>query len=268
VRSVAGLAAAFATIVLLCGCSVVQDMRSQYVANRALRDATDELASPRPRLDRARADLDLAFRLRRSDQEFLARLAELYQAAGGFERAIECYTVQTKRTGESRDSEIGYCLLKLGKVQAGAERLERALERAAAQLAAGDISAAEYANALNDAGYAFVDAGIREDEALKLIEEAVRLQPLQPAYIDSLGWAYYRQGRFDEAAFHLERAARLLGRRDAEILWHLGAVHAQTGELRRAESELREALALDPANADARRTLRDMLRELPPPFAA
>jgi len=267
VRSVAALAAA-AAVALLGGCGVVQDMRSQYVANRALRDATDELACPSPRLDRARADLDLAFRLRRADPVFLARLSELYQAAGGFERAIECYEMQAKPAGGSRDSQIGYCLLKLGKVQAGTERLERALQRAAAQLAAGDISAAGYANTLNDAGYAFVDAGIRMDEALRLIEEAVRLQPLQPAYIDSLGWAYYRQGRFGEAAFHLERAARLLGRQDAEILWHLGAVHAQTGELRRAESELREALALDPANGDARRTLRDMLRELPPPLAA
>jgi len=243
-------------------------MRSEYVANRALRDATDELLSSRPHLDRARAHLDLAFRLRRDDPRFVARLAEAYQTAGGFERAVECYETETKLTGKTRDLQIGYCLLKLGKAGAGTKRLERALEQAAADYADGDIGSAEYAVALNDAGYAFVDANLRVDEALKLIEEAVRLDPLQPAFIDSLGWAYYRQGKYEDAAFQLERAARLLGRRDAEILWHLGAVHAQAGKLRRAESELREALALDPANSEARRTLRDMLRELPPPTMA
>jgi tetratricopeptide (TPR) repeat protein len=255
-------------VALLGGCGVVQDMRSEYVANRALRDATDELQSARPHLDRARAHLDLAFRLRRSDPRFVARLAEGYRTAGGFERAIECYETQTKLTGMSRDSQIGYCLLKLGKTRAGAERLERALEQAGDDLAHGRIGSVEYAVTLNDAGYAFVDANLRVDEALKLIEEALRLEPLQPAYIDSLGWAYYRQGKYQDAAFHLERAARLLGRRDAEILWHLGAVHAQLGKLRRAESELREALVLDPANSEARRTLREMLRELPPPAMA
>jgi Flp pilus assembly protein TadD len=45
-------------------------------------------------------------------------------------------------------------------------------------------------------------------------------------------------------------------------------VHAQLGKLHRAESELTEALELDPSNAEARRTLREMLRELPQPAAA
>ena len=266
-RSVAALASA-AAVALLGGCGVVRDMRSEYVANRALRDASEELLSSRPRFHRARADLDLAFRLRRDDPRFVARLAEAYQGAGGFERAIECYEAQTKLTGEKRDSQIGFCLLKLGKAQAGAERLERALRQAAADLAGGRIGPAAYANTLNDAGYAFVDANVQVDQAFELIAEAVRLRPLEPAYIDSLGWAYYRRGKYDDAAFHLERAARLLRRRDAEILWHLGAVHAQVGKLRRAEGELTEALALEPANAAARQTLRRMLRELPPPATA
>jgi tetratricopeptide (TPR) repeat protein len=243
-------------------------MRSEYVANRGLRDATEELKGDAPHLEQVRANLDLAYRLRRQDPRFLARLAEPYQTAAGYENAIRCYEAASKLTGDTHDSQIGYCLLKLGKTKAGLERLDRALEAASAGLAAGRVAPSRYANILNDAGYVLVDANVRVDQAFGLIEEAVRLEPLVPAYIDSLGWAYYRRGDYTDAAFHLERAARLFGRKDAEILWHLGAVHAKLGKLHRAESELRQAIALDPSNAEAKRALRDMLRELPPPTIA
>ena len=266
-RSVSALASA-AALIVLGGCGVVQDMRSEYVANRALREAAAELDRESPHLDRARRSLDLAYRLRRDDPRFLARLAGPYQTAGGFDRAIRCYEAAAKLSGDAHDAQVGYCLLKLGKIGAGTERVLGAVEKASADLAAGEIGPALYANVLNDAGYALVDAGVRIEEASELIEEAVRLQPVVPAYIDSLGWAYFRRGEYLDAAFHLERAARLGGRRDAEVLWHLGAVHAQLGRLRRAQSELTEALELDPSNAEARRVLRDMLRELPPPATA
>jgi tetratricopeptide (TPR) repeat protein len=243
-------------------------MRSEYVAHRALRDAVAELGSEAPRLDRARRSLDLAYRLRRSDPQFLARLAGPYQAAGGFDRAIRCYEATEGSSAGGYALETGYCLLKLGKTEAGAERVLQAVEQAETDLSARRITPERYANVLNDAGYALVGAGVRVREASALIEEAVRLQPTVPAYIDSLGWARYQQGEYVEAAFHLERAGRLTGRRDPEVLWHLGAVHAQLGKLRRAESELQQALELDPANEDARRMLKEMLRELPPPWIA
>jgi tetratricopeptide (TPR) repeat protein len=267
VRSALACASA-AALLVLGGCGVVQDMRSEYVANRALRDATEELKGDAPHLEHVRGNLDLAYRLRRQDPRFLARLAEPYQSAGGYEKAIRCYEAASGLTGDTYDSQTGYCLLKLGKTKAGVERIERALKAASAGLAVGRIDPPRYANILNDAGYGLVDANVRVDQAFDLIEEAVRLEPLVPAYVDSLGWAYYRRGEFEDAAFHLERAARLLGRRDAEILWHLGAVHARLGKLHRAESELRQAIALDPSNAEAKKMLREMLRELPPPAIA
>ena len=266
-RGLASLASACA-LFALGGCGLIEDMRAEYVANRALRKATEELASDAPHLDRMRADLDLAYRLRRQDPAFLARLAPLYQGAGGYEKAIRCYEAAVKLEGKPRDREIGYCLLKLGKTKSGVERLETALKQGSEELAAGRISPAEYANILNDAGYALADASVRVDDAFEMVQEAVRIAPVVPAYMDSLGWAYYRRREYRDAAFHLERAARLAGRRDAEIVWHLGAVHARLGKLRRAERELRLALQLDPANAEAERMLRDMRRELPPPATA
>lgn len=257
-----------AALVVLGGCGAFEDMRSEYVAHRALRKANEELLSKAPRLPKVRAHLDLAYRLRRHDPRFLARLAAPYQAAGGFERAIKCYEAAERITGKPQDADIGYCLLKLRRIQSGVRHLERALKRASGAFAEGRMSQAEYAMVLNNVGYAFVDANIRLDEGLRFIEAAVAFQPLVPAYIDSLGWAHYRRGEYLDAAFYLERAARLHGRNDPEFLWHLGAVHARLGKVRRAEYELRRSLELDPSNAEAKAALRQLGRELPPPVRA
>jgi len=267
VRSTLALLSA-AAVALLGGCGAARDMRSQYVANRAFRDATDELRSDSPHLAEVRANLDLAYRLRANDPRFLQRLAGPYQDAGGFEKALRCYEAGGALTHEDYDIEIGSCLLKLGRMRPGTERLERALKRAAGEFADGQMDQTRYAGVLNNVGYALVEADVKVEEASKLIQEAVSIAPLVPAYVDSLGWAYYRRGRYEEAAFYLERAARLWRRDDPEILWHLGAVHARLGRYRRAESELTRALALDPSNQEARRVLRGLLHELPPPASA
>lgn len=250
------------------GCGLIRDMRSEYVANRALGRATAELAGPVPRRQGALAELDLAYRLRWRDQRFLARLAPHYLAAGDYERALECYKVASRVTGDDCDLEIGMCYLALGDHDRGVKRLYKALETAAEAYSNKTASPDEYALVLNDVGYALADAGLRLDDAFEMVKQAVQRAPLVPAYVDSLGWAYFRHGDDKMAAFYLERAARLAGRQDPEILWHLGAVHARLRQFRRAERELKRAIALDPTNEEARRTLNRLRHELPPPAEA
>jgi tetratricopeptide (TPR) repeat protein len=251
--------------VLAAGCGLVPDMRSEYIANRALGQARAELASAAPQRHQALAELDLAFRLRSHDERFLARLAAPYLAAGDYERALRCYAASVKVNGDSHDLELGMCYMGLGKSRFGLARLDKALLAAAERQRRNAIAPDAYARVLNDVGYTWVDAEVRVEEALSMIEDAVRIAPMVPAYIDSLGWAYYRLGDDERAAFYLERAARLVGREDAEMLWHLGAVHARLRQFRRAESELERALRLDPTNEQARSVLRQLQRELPPP---
>ena len=57
----------------------------------------------------------------------------------------------------------------------------------------------EHAGALNYLGYMLVDHGMRVEEATQMIKKALELEPDNGAYLDSLGWAYYQQGKFDEA---------------------------------------------------------------------
>ncbi len=54
----------------------------------------------------------------------------------------------------------------------------------------------KHAEAYNYVGYMFAEKGVRLDEAERLIQKALELEPENGYYIDSLGWAYYQQGRY------------------------------------------------------------------------
>ena len=63
--------------------------------------------------------------------------------------------------------------------------------------------------ALNALGYMLADRGQKVDEAVTLIQRALAEQPASPSYLDSLGWAYLKQGKTADAIEPLERATRL-----------------------------------------------------------
>ena len=62
---------------------------------------------------------------------------------------------------------------------------------------------------LNYLGYSWVDQGINIDEAFKMLRRAVDLRPKDGYIVDSLGWAFYRMGRYDDAVRTLEKAIEL-----------------------------------------------------------
>lgn len=77
-----------------------------------------------------------------------------------------------------------------------------------------------YADALNYLAYLWAVRGERLDEALRLVQTALSLEPENPAYLDTLGWVYYQQGRFQEA-LDLLLQADALQPNDPEILGHI-----------------------------------------------
>jgi len=125
----------------------------------------------------------------------------------------------------------------------------------------------EYHAALNYLGYMFAERGENLDEARKLVEKAVALEPDNGAYVDSLGWVYYRLGHFEQARATLERATRL-ETADGTVQEHLGDVYGAMGERDRAGEAYRRAIELqtaDPAKADAVRRKLDSLAASPRP---
>ena len=98
--------------------------------------------------------------------------------------------------------------------------------------------------ALNALGYFLVDRNIRLDEAEEYLDKAIALLPNDAAVVDSLGWLYYRQGRYQEAIETLRRAHKILP--DAEIAAHLGEVLWVSGDQDSATKVWEEALRLAP----------------------
>ena len=66
---------------------------------------------------------------------------------------------------------------------------------------------------LNYYGYMLADRGVRVDEATSLIQRALKQEPNNGAYLDSLGWAYYKQNKLVEAEENLQKAHRPRRRR-------------------------------------------------------
>jgi tetratricopeptide (TPR) repeat protein len=97
---------------------------------------------------------------------------------------------------------------------------------------------------LNYLGYSWVDKGMNLDRALGMIEKAIEGSPNDGYIIDSLGWAYYRLGRFDEAVAKLEEAA-LLRSADPEINDHLGDAYWRVGRKLEATFQWKIAYAMD-----------------------
>jgi tetratricopeptide (TPR) repeat protein len=106
-----------------------------------------------------------------------------------------------------------------------------------------------HAQALNYLGYMWAERGVNLTEAEEFIRRAVDLEPDSAAYLDSLGWVLYQQGRYHEALAPLERAAQLAaGQPDATIEEHLGDVLEKLGRRSEAVKAWERAAALPGAS--------------------
>lgn len=97
------------------------------------------------------------------------------------------------------------------------------------------------AMALNYLGYMLADRGVRLDEALNLIKKAVQQEPQNGAYLDSLGWAYFKMGNYEMAEEILRKAMDHIGN-DPTVHDHMGEVFAKTGRLKLAAAQWERAL--------------------------
>ncbi len=116
---------------------------------------------------------------------------------------------------------------------------------------------------LNYLGYSWVDMNRNLERGTKMIERAVALRPNDGAIVDSLGWALYRQGRYDEAVVQLERAVELKGG-DPVITDHLGDAYWRVGRREEARFQWRRALGLKPEQELALQVQRKLDQGLAP----
>ena len=97
------------------------------------------------------------------------------------------------------------------------------------------------AGALNYLGYMLADRGIRLDEAHEMIKRALVLEPQNGAYLDSMGWVYYRQGKLNDAEEALVRALDQMSQ-DPTVHDHLGDVYLKLGKTKEAIAQWQASL--------------------------
>jgi len=125
-------------------------------------------------------------------------------------------------------------LIQLGQWDLAEKDMKRAVE-----------IAPEEPLALNYLGYSWAERGVNLEEAFALLEKALEKRPRSGSITDSLGWAHYQLGQYDEAVTKLEKAVSIEPG-DPTITDHLGDVYWKLGRKIEARYEWSRALELDP----------------------
>ena len=193
-------------------------------AQRQLKDA-EGAASTAQKLKEAFPD----------DPRVLYLHAQLLDDAGRKVEAIAAFQELIKRAPE--DTTLVYQYANLLEKQGRVADAERALR---------DLLARDPldANALNSLGYMFAERGERLDEAVDLVQRALKVEPTNASFLDSLGWAYYQQGKLDLADPPLSQAAAKLPESSA-VQDHLGDLRFKQQRFADAVAAWERALAGD-----------------------
>ncbi len=127
------------------------------------------------------------------------------------------------------NSETYYFYLAI--VMEKTKRLEEAIDSLEKAIKYNPRSARSY----NYLGYLFAENNIHINRSLTLIQKALQIEPNNGAYIDSLGWVYYRKGKFHKALKNLLKAEKLLRNSpDPVVFDHIGDTYKKLGNVKRA----------------------------------
>ncbi|MCC6948161.1 MAG: tetratricopeptide repeat protein [Bradyrhizobiaceae bacterium] len=196
------------------------------------------------RTDEARARLTELIAKHPNDMEAIIALGNILRARKHFTDAIEVYSKavalapQPARANWTLFYFRGICYERSKQWPLAEKDFQKSLELNPDQ-----------PQVLNYLGYSWVDQGINLDQGLEMIKKAVELRPKDGYIVDSLGWAYYRLGRFEDAAKELERAIELRPE-DPVINDHLGDAYWKVGRHLEARFQWRHALDLKPEPED------------------
>src|SRR5438094_4437874 len=169
------------------------------------------------------------------DREVYITLAQMYSRLRRWPEAEEAVDKAEQLSTKADDKKDVYFLR--GSIYERQKKYDQA-EEMFRKVLVGD---AQNANVLNYLGYMLADRGMRLDEALNMIKKAVDLDPANGAYLDSLGWAYYKLGKYDLAEDTLMKASQRIGT-DPTVQDHLGDLYQKTGRLKLAAAHWERAL--------------------------
>ena len=175
-------------------------------------------------------------------------LANFYNDYDRFDDAVEVL-----KSAQQRFPQNASVLFQLGAVMEQHDRFSDA-ERAFRELLERDP---QNAAALNYLGYMLADRGERLQESVGLLERAIEIDPDNGAYLDSLGWAYFKLDRLELAETHLRQASEQMAR-NSVIQDHFGDLLFRLGRYDEAIEAWETALAGDKAEVESSTIERKM----------
>jgi tetratricopeptide (TPR) repeat protein len=220
--------------------------------------------------DDAVGHLEKLMKERPDDVEVVMALGNVQRSRKKFAEAAETYNKAIQLVGQP---QRGHWILYFyrGTSYERSKQWDKAEAdlKKAMELVPEGLPAAQ-AQVMNYLAYSWVDQNINIDNAFKMLQRAVELAPRDGMIIDSLGWAYYRMGRYEEAVRELEKAVELKAG-DPTINDHLGDAYWKIGRKLEAKFQWDHAKNSDPEHEDLVKILKKIdngLEEDPKPAAA
>jgi len=200
-------------------------------------------------LDRARKEVPPSFRI-----EYLSGVAR--SQLKRFDQALEAYSAAEKLGSTNQPPltdhrfyfQVGALLEQKGDETKSIEYLEKALELKP-----------DYDDALNHLGYMWAEKGKNLPKARAMIEQALKAEPENPAYMDSMGWVLFKLGKHSEALDWLLKARQRMTEPDATVLDHVGDAAAACARWDLAREAWAASLKVEASPAIAKK-----LAEAPP----
>lgn len=175
-------------------------------------------------------------------------LARALTIAKRYEEALSVYEQTSVEAQQSQDGLLngGFyfdwaaAAERAGKIEKAVELFRRCLRM--------EDSPEVVAQASNYLGYMWVDRNENLEEAGELIRRALQIDPQNGAFLDSLGWYYFRVGKYDKALVELLRAAENVREPDSAVFDHLGDCYAKLKNEPQALNYWQKALELESDN--------------------
>ncbi|GJD89585.1 Beta-barrel assembly-enhancing protease [Methylobacterium hispanicum] len=200
--------------------------------------------------DEALAHLDAVMKAHPDDIDVVTALGNVQRSRKKYAEAAETYSKAIALIGDRPVQNYWTTYYFRGTAYERAKQWPKAeadLKKALELVPASQPAAR--AQVLNYLGYSWVDQKINIDEAFKLLKQAAEASPRDGMIVDSLGWAYYRLGRWDDAVRELEKAVELKPG-DPTINDHLGDAYWRAGRRLEGKFQWQHAKDLNPEPDD------------------
>lgn len=181
--------------------SLLTDKIYQYEAAKAL-IAMDDIKAIEKAWEKHQAKMENG--MARVDPSVYYLLGNIFKAAKAYKKSIAYYEKFPHPSTMINDA-MGDCYLAMGMKDEALAEYDKSVASLKRSVAAGTKSASVY----NNLAWFYVQKKIRPEEAVSLAEKAVSLSPGTDFILDTLGWAYLRNGQFDKCLAAFEKALSL-----------------------------------------------------------